>query len=234
MSQKPDSGASQRGALAHEHYEASFNHWIGGKAREFRELTADLIGVIPGESVLDLGCGTGALARILARRVGPTGCVAGVDLSMELIEGAVDKAKDDDVSIDYRVGSVEKLPFADSTVDVVVSSLVLHHLAPDVVRRTIGEIHRVLKPGARLFVIDFASLAQAGRPHDQASSAANGHWHDHGGSHPHPEKSASHGLLHDHRPTLATALREAGFTDVESVGVAFGQRLEVTRGRSPL
>lgn len=244
--------SSIRGALAPWRYEASHNRWIGGRARAFREFTADLIAVAPGESVLDLGCGPGELALALARRVGPNGRVAGIDLSKALIAGARRKAKRAGLAIDYRVASVEQLPFADGSVDVVVSSLVMHHLAPEVLARAVREIRRVLKPGGRVFVIDFQSLAQAGTGHSSAhshgersghppaaphSGAAHGdahvshhsgHGHNHGHGHAH---GAHHGGLHDHRPILVSLLKEAGLTDAAAIPVEFGQPLEVTRGR---
>lgn len=235
-------------------YEASFNRWIGGQARAFRAFTAELIDVSPGESVLDLGCGTGELTMTLARRVAPHGRVAGIDLANDLIAGARRKARRADLAIDYRVGSVEQLPFADATMDVVVSSLVLHHLAPEVLARAVGEIRRVLKPGGRIFVIDFQSLDQAGQghqpahhphenshnphspqrpetPHDHARKPQNGNCalqghHAQERAHPMP-----HEPLHDHRPILVSLLKEAGMTDACTIPVEFGQSLEVTRGR---
>lgn len=216
--------SSIRGALAPWRYEATFNRWIGGRARAFREFTADLIAVAPGDVVLDLGCGTGELAMALARRVGPDGRVAGLDISKSLVAGARRRARRAGLAIDFRVASIAHLPFADATVDVVVSSLVLHHLAPEVLGRAVCEIRRVLKPGGRVFVIDFQSLDQAGHGHHQV----HGHGHAHARDQAHP---AHHGRLHDHRPILVGLLEAAGLTDAQASLVEFGQPLEVTRGR---
>lgn len=238
MSGKPAKTARQQGAQSPMQYEASFNKWIGGKAREFREFTADLAQVAPGERVLDLGCGTGELAMRLAQRVGPAGRVAGIDAAEGLIAGARRKAKRAGLAIDYQVGLIEQLPFPDASVDVVVSSLVMHHLAPDILGRTVKEIRRVMKPGGRVFIIDFQSLDQAGRGLDQSgqqhasrgAGANHSHHHSHDHSHAH-DHTGHHGQLHDHRPVLVSVLKEAGFTDAHSANVEFGQRLEVTRGR---
>jgi SAM-dependent methyltransferase len=224
-----------RGALAAWRYEAGLNNWIGGQARAFREFTADLIAPAPGESVLDLGCGTGELAMALSRRVGPNGRVAGVDLSPAIVAGARRRAKRAGLAIDYRVASIAQLPFADATVDVVVSSLVMHHLAPEVLAQAVHEIRRVLKPGGRVFVIDFQSLDQAGHGHAHAAShSGHGQPHRHGHAHAHGQASPTPpGQLHDHRPVLVRLLKEAGLTDACASPVAFGQPLEVTRGRLP-
>jgi SAM-dependent methyltransferase len=234
-----------QGALAPWRYETSHNRWIGGRARAFREFTADLVAVAPGESVLDLGCGTGELAMALAQRVGPNGRVAGIDLSRPLVEGARRKARRAGLAIDYHVVSVEQLPLADASVDVIVSSLVMHHLAPAVLARAVREIRRVLKPGGRVFVIDFQSLDQAGTRHDPAhhrdehgenqhasshTGTAHGHRHGHAHAHQHAH-TGHHEGLHDHRATLVGLLKEAGLTDAHAVPTEFGQRLEVTRGR---
>lgn len=241
--------------LAPWRYEASFNRWIGGRGRAFREFAADLVEVGPGESVLDLGCGTGAWAMVLKRRVGAGGHVAGIDLSRPLVAGAQRKARRARLPIDLRVASVEQLPFADATMDLIVSSLVMHHLAPDVLERAVSEIRRVLKPGGRVAIVDFHSLDQAGsnlhsapdRDHDHHGHPSShraggthghahhghssGHGHRHGHQHGHDHHPKHHGGLHDHQHTLVELLRAAGFTDANSTTVEFGQRLDVIRGR---
>lgn len=220
-----------RGALSPWRYDVSLDRWIGGQARGFREFTADLVALAPGESVLDLGCGTGELAMTLSRRVGPNGYVAGIDNSKVLVAGARRRARRAGLAIDYRVASIAQLPLADATMDVVVSSLVMHHLAPDVLARAVGEIRRVLKPGGRVFMIDFQSLDQAGHGH-HAAQRNDDHHHDHPHGHGHKhEQPTPHGLLHDHRPILAGLLKEAGLTDVQALPVEFGQRFDVIRGR---
>ncbi|MNS40643.1 Ubiquinone/menaquinone biosynthesis C-methyltransferase UbiE [compost metagenome] len=216
-------------------YEASFNRWIGGKGRAFRAFAADLVEVGSGMSVLDLGSGTGTWAMELKRRVGESGHVAGVDLSEALVAGARRKAKRAGLPIDFQVASVERLPFADASMDLIVSSLVMHHLAPDVLARAVSEIRRVVKPGGRVVILDFHSLDQAGNGHHGSNhgSAAHGHGHGHrhGHQHGHDHPPTHHGHLHDHQHTLVALLRSAGFTNAHSTTVEFGQRLELTQGR---
>lgn len=110
----------------------------------------------PGERVLDVGCGPGSLTIPAARKVGKDGKVAGIDASPEMIGVAKGKAKKQGVEIDFRVAPIEALPFEDGEFDVVLSSLMLHHLPDDLKAQGLGEVIRVLKPGGRLIAIDIA------------------------------------------------------------------------------
>ncbi|HEY6409346.1 MAG TPA: methyltransferase domain-containing protein, partial [Ktedonobacteraceae bacterium] len=99
-----------------------------GKLRELRQRTATLARMQPGEQVLDVGCGTGTLAIEVARRVGRAGCVAGVDPGTQQIARARSKAARRNVPIDFQIGVIEQLAFPDQAFDVVLSSLMMHHL----------------------------------------------------------------------------------------------------------
>jgi ubiquinone/menaquinone biosynthesis C-methylase UbiE len=116
-----------------------------GQAGRLRSRTADLAQLTPGEAVLDVGCGTGDLTLELARRVGSSGLVAGIDAAPEMVARARQKARRRHLAIDFRVEPVEQLSFADQTFDVVVNSLVFHHLPDALKRRALVEIRRFLK-----------------------------------------------------------------------------------------
>jgi ubiquinone/menaquinone biosynthesis C-methylase UbiE len=77
-----------------------------------------------------VGCGTGGLAIAAAARVGPTGKVHGVDASPEMVVRGRHRATRVGVPIVLEVAPVEALPFPDRTFDILLSSLMLHHLPP--------------------------------------------------------------------------------------------------------
>jgi demethylmenaquinone methyltransferase/2-methoxy-6-polyprenyl-1,4-benzoquinol methylase/phosphoethanolamine N-methyltransferase len=127
-----------------------------GKEQSFRAFTVDLAGIKPGHRVLDVGCGTGNLTKLAAVRAGRQGQAHGIDAAPEMIARAKLKAARQQLEIDYRVAPIEDLPFPNDHFDVVLSSLMLHHLPADLAQLGFAEVGRVLKPGGRLAVVDLA------------------------------------------------------------------------------
>jgi ubiquinone/menaquinone biosynthesis C-methylase UbiE len=132
-----------------------------GREGRFRKKQVELARLAPGESVLDVGCGTGTLAIAAARRVGATGSVTGIDPAENLLARARGKARRARVAVDFRAGTGDGLPFEDASFDAVLSTLVLHHLPHDVLRATVQEMRRVLKPGGRALVVDIGGVQDA-------------------------------------------------------------------------
>jgi ubiquinone/menaquinone biosynthesis C-methylase UbiE len=131
-----------------------YNTW-GGLGEAFREQIVNEADLKPGESVLDCGCGTGTLAVVAKRRVGPSGSVHGIDLSRDQLAVARDKVRKQGLDIEFHEGSIDELPFPDVSFDAIFSTLMLHHVPERVKRGAFREMRRVLKPGGRIVIADF-------------------------------------------------------------------------------
>ena len=136
------------------YYDLVTNLMIFGQARRLRKMTVDNALIKPGDNVLDVGCGTGEVT-LLAKTRANNGKVYGIDPSPEMIAVARKKAARKRLEMDFRVGVIESLPFPEASIDVVTSSLMMHHLPEDLKARGLAEIYRVLKPGGRLLIADF-------------------------------------------------------------------------------
>jgi demethylmenaquinone methyltransferase/2-methoxy-6-polyprenyl-1,4-benzoquinol methylase/phosphoethanolamine N-methyltransferase len=136
-------------------YDVMFALMTGGRERTLRARIVALADLRHGAQVLDVGCGTGGLAIAAAERVGPMGAVHAVDASPEMVARARHRAARAGVALTLEVAPVEALPFTAGAFDVVLSSLMLHHLPEDVRAQAFGEIRRVLRPGGRLLAVDF-------------------------------------------------------------------------------
>ncbi len=125
-----------------------------GQAKRLRTMTIENALLKSGESLLDVGCGTGGVTIPGKRRIGHNGKAAGIDPSPEMIAVASRKAGKAGLEIDFRLGVIEALPYPDASFDVVTSSLMMHHLPEDLQVKGLKEIYRVLKPGGRVLIAD--------------------------------------------------------------------------------
>lgn len=144
-----------RGAVMN--WQAPFYDWgcrAVGLGRNFRDTTLRHAALTPGERVLDVGCGTGVLTRMAAQAVGLSGHAVGIDPAPGMIGVARQHAARTGSRAEFKLAAIERLPFDDSSFDVVLSSMMLHHLPPDLKHDGLAEVYRVLKPGGRLVAVD--------------------------------------------------------------------------------
>ena len=167
-----------------------------GRDRTFRETLVGLARLADRERVLDVGCGTGSLAIVAKQHVGPAGEVAGIDASPAMVARARSKAAKAGVDVSFRNGVAEALPFPDAQFDVVLSTMMLHHLPRNARQECAREIRRVLRPGGRVLVVDF------GQAQDRRGLLA--HFHRRG---------------HVDPRDIVLLLEEAGLRVMESGGV---------------
>ena len=134
--------------------------WVitGGRDQALRRLIADLAELRPGESVLDVGCGTGTLAIVAKQRVGEAGRVCGIDPAPRQIARDRAKATRLGCSIEFQLGVIEQIDYPDQSFDIVQSTFMIDHVPPDLQRQGLKEIARVLKPRGRLLVMVTGSV----------------------------------------------------------------------------
>ena len=172
--------------------------FTGGRERQLRQQMIQLARLDAGDTVLDIGCGTGTLAIAVKKRVGSAGAVFGIDASSAMVARATRKSVRAGVDVAFTKAFVEALPFPDARFDVVLSTMMLHHLPRQIRRQCAAEIRRVLKPRGRLLVVDF------GRPQNRHGILA--HFHRHG---------------HVHFADVNATLTDTGFMVMEEGPVGF-------------
>jgi ubiquinone/menaquinone biosynthesis C-methylase UbiE len=146
---------------------------LRGSEAAFRRKMVDLAQVKLGEAVLDVGCGTGSLLIAAKKRIGVDGKAFGIDPSPEMIAVARRKAVRQNADIEFTQGVAESLPYADAMFDAVFCTLMLHHLPDSLRPACVHEMRRVLKPGGRVFAVDFGNSGK--RQHGLLAHFSHGH-----------------------------------------------------------
>lgn len=154
MNDKPahDTDFKQRDAASYDDVTDAFDRYTERFTGGIAERVVSLANPAPGESVLDVGCGTGVVSFAAARRLTGRGRLVGIDLSDGMLRAASAKAARLGIAgkVEFRKMDAEALDLPDASFDVALSLFALRHFPhPDA---ALAQMHRVLRPGGRLVV----------------------------------------------------------------------------------
>jgi SAM-dependent methyltransferase len=191
--------------------------WLLGARPAHRRLVA-AAGLAPGQTVLEIGCGTGNLL-VAAADAQPAATVVGLDPDPAALVRARAKARRRNGRFRVEQGYADDLPHPDGSLDRVLSAFMFHHLPADTKPAMLREVRRVLAPGGQLLLLDFEGhprpprlVAPLLRLMGHGRRPAHGHGHGDG------EEPLT--LAANDPAMVRQLLGEAGLTDVAEVDAA--------------
>jgi demethylmenaquinone methyltransferase/2-methoxy-6-polyprenyl-1,4-benzoquinol methylase len=129
-----------------------------GLHRAWKAYTVMVADVRPGMAVLDIAGGTGDLALAFAPKVGPTGTVVHTDINAAMLGEGRNRLLDAGLALPTLVCDAEALPFPDAYFDRVTVAFGLRNMTHK--DRALAQMHRVIKPGGKLLVLEFSKVAK--------------------------------------------------------------------------
>lgn len=154
------------GAAPHEDSRGHHIHWAShydlivklitfGRSGRVRQRTIDLAALKPGDTVVELGCGTAELSRRAKQVVGREGHVIAIDPSSEMLAEARTRADKENADIEFRETGMQSTGLSDGCADVAIVSLAVHHVMEEDRDRAFAEILRILTSEGRFVIVDF-------------------------------------------------------------------------------
>ena len=132
--------------------------------RQAQSQVVSAITVRDNNVILDIGCGTGYALGLLASKVKGDGQFYGVDLSEKMVEKAKENLKNA-ANFHFVMANAESIPLQDDFFDIIICTNSFHHyLHPETALR---EMHRLLKPGGMLYILDPTTDSWVAKPNDR-------------------------------------------------------------------
>jgi demethylmenaquinone methyltransferase / 2-methoxy-6-polyprenyl-1,4-benzoquinol methylase len=151
-------------------YDLMNSAMTAGLHHQWRERAVDRVNVGPGSDALDVCCGTGDLALVLRRRIGPDGRVVGCDFSEPMLDLARQKSGEEGLAVEFGWADALDLPYGDKSFDAVTVGFGARNLAD--LEKGLSEMARVLRPGGRVAILEIT------RPQREPLSTFYSLWFD--------------------------------------------------------
>lgn len=117
-----------------------------------REQLIEMLALREGDRVLETGVGTGINLAYIADKVGPSGFIAGIDISERMLKLAHPKVEGLAAPVELRAGNAVRLPYADESFDALIQFGGINFFSDR--RAAIAEMIRVVRPGGRILIVD--------------------------------------------------------------------------------
>jgi len=143
---------------AYDRISKFYDYTLGLLGRKYSKMALERLSVVEGETVLEIGSGTGHCLKRMAKLVGPAGKAYGIDISPEMIEKTKKRLEKEGLAnrTELCCGDATCLPFNESAFDAVFMSFTLEGFDTPEIPRALARIKKVLKPGGRLGIIDMS------------------------------------------------------------------------------
>lgn len=122
--------------------------------KKIKTRLVETAGISAGQKILDFGCGTGTLT-IMAKQASPDANITGIDIDVEILNKATQKASEKKIDISLIEYDGKKLPFQSNHFNRVISCLVFHHLNTETKKKILAELHRTIISNGELYIADF-------------------------------------------------------------------------------
>jgi SAM-dependent methyltransferase len=148
----PETSARWRDADSHAEAAARYLTLLTDMLAEHKRNANELLRLEPGGSAIEIGCGLGHDSEALARHVGPTGRIVGIDASQALIARAIERTASLGLPLRFQVDDAQALSFPANSFDGARAERVLQHLEDPA--QAVRELVRVVRPGGRIAIIE--------------------------------------------------------------------------------